>query len=257
MVSMISNVMAGKRLISCALVAVLFAVASASPSSRIWGGSDANANEHPWVASVRVDNAHACVGNIISANALLVPASCVTLVATTSIDPAKVTVRVGSQNQYAGGKIVSVSSIVIHPSSGNFLHNIAVVFLTEPLEFNEKVSAIALPEGFDVEAGLPVKVAGWGLLESGASPYKLQQVSMNVLSRAECELQAGYGYQHVVCLEHSVGTGVCRGDEGAGGVNNNKLICIVSFAFGSCGTKYPDICTNVGYYLDWIHGLLA
>ncbi|XP_061398818.1 chymotrypsin-1 [Musca vetustissima] len=250
--------MAGKRFISCALFAVLFAVASASPSSRIWGGSDAATNQHPHVVSVRVKDAHVCTGSLIANNAVLTAASCVTKVATEPIDSNDCSVRVGSINQYAGGKIVGCNSIVIHPSSGNFLHNLAVVFLKESLEFTEKINKIELAAADEVyEEGTPVTVTGWGLDQSNASPYKLQQVSMSVLSAAECELQAGYGYDSIVCLQHPAGTGICRGDEGAGVVSGKQLISVASFAFGGCATKYPDISTKVSVYREWIDSLLA
>lgn len=166
--------------------------------------------------------------------------------------------RVGSINQYAGGQILDIVAITIHPSYGNFLHDVAILTLQAPLEFNDKVKAIALATEDDViDEGSPVTVSGWGLQESGASPYKLQQVTMSVLSGAECELQAGYGYDSVICLEHPVGTGACRGDDGAGVVNGSKLIGVVSFSFGSCGTKYPDVSSKVSYYSAWINSVMA
>lgn len=78
--------MAGKRLISLALVGLLMAIAcvQAGPTSRIWGGSDAATAQYPHVVSVRVDDAHTCVGSIISNKFIITAAHCVSEISTTS-----------------------------------------------------------------------------------------------------------------------------------------------------------------------------
>lgn len=180
------------------------------------------------------------------------------------MDPKRVTARVGSINQFAGGSIVSVSAINIHPSYGNFLHDIAVLTLSEPLTLTGSVAKIAFDtpvEGQEVEEiaeGTPVKVSGWGLMSNGASAYKLQTTDkLKVLSSPNCEYEAGYGYASVICLSHAENEGICRGDYGTGVVSNNKLIGVASFAFGNCGTKYPDIASKMSYYADWINSIMA
>lgn len=56
----------------------------AIPSSRILGGIDASAGQYPWVASVRVDGAHACVGTIINEEFIVTAAHCVSSLGATS-----------------------------------------------------------------------------------------------------------------------------------------------------------------------------
>lgn len=152
-----------------------------------------------------------------------------------------------------------MQAINIHNSYGNFLHNVAILTLSSSLKLSEKVNKIELaPSDLEVNNGDSVAVTGWGLQVDGGSPYKLQQLTMEVLASSECELQAGYGYESVICLKHPIGSGICRGDEGAGIVNANKqLVGVASFAFGSCGTKYPDISSKVAYYHDWIQSINA
>lgn len=168
--------------------------------------------------------------------------------------------RVGSINQYAGGQIVSVQSVKIHPSYGNFLHDIAIITLEKPLKFSAKIAAIPLATAEDNEAlaeEVNVTLAGWGLQLSGATPYKLQRATLKVLSSHECEYQAGYGYDSVLCLEHGVNQGIARGDEGAGVVVNKKLVGVASFFFGAGGTKFPDVSSRVSYYSNWIADTIA
>lgn len=169
-------------------------------------------------------------------------------------------VRVGSINQYAGGTIVPVKSILIHPSYGNFLHNLAILFLDQNLTFTDRIAAVTLPEVEETEAeveelpnGTPVYVAGWGELSDGTASYKLQKANYNTLSAPWCELSAGYGYEHVVCVSSAEKEGICRGDAGAAVVDDKDILRgVTSFHFGECGSKFPDITTRVSYYLAWI-----
>ncbi|XP_054728591.1 trypsin epsilon [Anastrepha obliqua] len=249
--------MAFTRISALATILVIFYVCAtaASPSGRILNGDDTATGQLPWVASVRVDNAHIAVGNIISSNSVLTSAHGLSELATTAIDASRVSVRVGSINQYAGGQIVSVKSILIHPSFGNFLHDIAIITLEESLSFTDKIAAITLATSEidgNLTEGTNVSLAGWGLQQSGASPYKLQQTTLQVLSSSLCEYEAGYGYDSVLCLQHPVNQGISRGDDGAGVVANNTLVGVASFFFGAGGTEFPDVSSRVAYYSEWI-----
>lgn len=179
-----------------------------------------------------------------------------------SVSVSRLSARVGSINQFSGGSIVYFSEVLIHPSYGNFLHDLALLTLKEPLTFTERISAIPLPEpteetGEDEEEvpanGTPVYIAGWGEQLDGTSNYKLQKANFNTLSKPYCELAAGYGYDSTLCLSSAEKEGVCRGDAGAAVVDDSGiLIGIVSFFFGNCGTTYPDVSTRTAYYLNWI-----
>ncbi|XP_017038218.1 trypsin alpha [Drosophila kikkawai] len=253
--------MADPRIALGLLICVVLAAANAKPQGRILGGEDAAQGEFPWSVSVRVNKAHACSGCIISQNKILTAASCVSSVSTTPVDPSSVAVRVGSINQYAGGSIVSVESILIHPSYGNFLHNLALLTLSENLVYSDRIAAATLPSnessGEETEEelpnGTPVYVAGWGEQSDGTAAYKLQKSNYNTLSDPWCELAAGYGYSHITCLSSAENEGICRGDTGAAVVDDNKVLRgITSFHFGECGSNFPDISTRVSYYLAWI-----
>ncbi|KAH8276754.1 hypothetical protein KR044_010756 [Drosophila immigrans] len=237
-------------------------LAAALPQGRLLGSEDAKTNEFPWVASLRLNKAHICSANIISDTQLLTAAHCVSDVGTTSVPVEQLTARVGSINQFAGGSLVDIKHVAIHPSYGNFLHDLAILTLSSPLTFSEKINKIPLPaaveEGSEEVAevpanGTPVYVTGWGEQLDGESSYKLQKSNLNTLSKPYCELAAGYGYDSVLCLSHAENEGVCRGDDGGSVVDDDGvLIGVVSFFFGNCGTKYPDVSSRISYYLDWI-----
>ncbi|XP_039958531.1 trypsin alpha [Bactrocera neohumeralis] len=252
--------MAVTRIIAFAFVLAVCVGINAAPNGRILEGNDVATGELPWVVSVRVDNAHVAVGNIIDASHILTSGHGLSALRSTAIAASRVTVRVGSINQYAGGQIVNVQSITIHPSFGNFLHDIAIITLQQPLTFSSKIAAIALATDEVNEALVEeteVALAGWGLQLSGATPYKLQVATLKVLSSHECEYQAGYGYDSVLCLEHGVNQGIATGDEGAGVVVNNTLVGVASFYFGGGGTKFPDVSSRVSYYSSWIASTIA
>ncbi|XP_016949204.1 trypsin iota [Drosophila biarmipes] len=249
------------------LILGLALAAQASPQGRILGGEDVEQGEYPWSASVRYNKAHVCSGCIISQTRILTAAHCVSDVGITPVAASTLAVRVGTINQYAGGTIVNVKSVTIHPSYGNFLHDIAILEV-DPLTFGDRIAAATLPsdevegsgEGAnteDVDAelpnGTPVYVAGWGELSDGTASYKQQKANFNTLSRSLCEWQAGYGYESVVCLSRGENEGICRGDAGAAVIDDQKVLRgVTSFNFGDCGSKYPDVATRVSYYLAWI-----
>ncbi|XP_016970936.1 chymotrypsin-1 [Drosophila rhopaloa] len=244
------------------LILGLLLPAEASPQGRILGGEDAVQGEHPWSVSVRHNKAHVGSGAIISQNFILTAAHLVSNVGTTPVDPSTLGVRVGSINQYAGGSIVNVKSVLIQPSYGNFLHDLALLELDQPLVFSDRIAAVTLPtaaveetedQDGDLPNGTPVYVAGWGELSDGSASYKLQKANYNTLSRALCEWEAGYGYASTVCLSRAEKEGICRGDAGAPVVDDQQVLrAVTSFNFGPCGSKYPDVATRVSYYLAWI-----
>ncbi|KAH8411250.1 hypothetical protein KR215_000928 [Drosophila sulfurigaster] len=254
--------MIASRTLSVLCICIALGLVLASPQGRLLGSEDAQTSEFPWVASLRLNKAHVCSANIISATQLVTAAHCVSNVGTTPVSVDQLTVRVGSINQFAGGSLVDVKQVVIHPSYGNFLHDLAILTLSEALTFGDKINKIALPApGNDTDPeveevpanGTPVYVTGWGEQLDGTSNYKLQKSNLNVLSKPYCELSAGYGYDSVLCLSHAENEGVCRGDDGGSVVDDDGvLVGVVSFFFGNCGTKYPDISSRISYYLSWI-----
>uniref|UniRef100_A0A1A9ZF54 Peptidase S1 domain-containing protein n=1 Tax=Glossina pallidipes TaxID=7398 RepID=A0A1A9ZF54_GLOPL len=235
-----------------------FAYANVNTVSKIINGGEAPMGAYPWVVSVRVDNIHTCVGSIVTEQHVITAGHCVQEVKSIPIDLDRVSVRVGSTNQYSGGKVVDVSSIIIHSECENFLHDMAIIKLNESLEFGTKINKIELaPKDSEVASGTPVIVAGWGVNANGTHSAKLQYLSMTAISNEECDEQVNYGYESILCLQHPLQQGICRGDYGAGIVAENKLIGVASFSFGPCGSQFPDISSRISYYSDWIKAWLG
>uniref|UniRef100_A0A1A9WAU6 Lectizyme n=1 Tax=Glossina brevipalpis TaxID=37001 RepID=A0A1A9WAU6_9MUSC len=221
---------------------------------KIINGAEAQAGDYPWVVSVRVDNVHTCVGSIVSEQHIITAGHCVQDVRSIPIDLDRVNVRVGSINQYSGGEIISVSSIVIHNECQNFLHDMSIIKLGKSLEFDSKVNKIDLaPKDYDLKSGTSVIVAGWGLNVNGTNSAKLLHLNMTSITNEECDEQVNYGYESVLCLQHPLMEGICRGDYGAGIVDENMLVGVASFAFDGQEASKTDFPYVVSVRLDQFH----
>ncbi|XP_053949118.1 trypsin alpha [Anastrepha ludens] len=224
------------------------------PSGRILGGEDAVSGQFTFAASVRVDHTHICGGSIIGKQQILTAAHCVVDDNNKVVSSDKVSVRVGSINQFAGGKIVSVSAITVHPSYEYILNDVAVLTLQSELEVSDKLSIIELASSAAQQpaVGTNVTVAGWGEQSSGATPYKLQSTTFTVASDAVCTNGYANHDETTFCLAHSLKQGSCTGDAGNGAVYNDVLVGISSFVVGACGSRYPDVFVNVTHFASWI-----
>lgn len=161
-------------------------------------------------------------------------------------------VRVGSINIYASGKIVKISKVAVHEDYGNFINDIAVVTFAENLVKSPKVDFITVATEEPAQ-NTEIFVAGWGSTEiGGANSYRLQKGAGNTITHQDCEEQIGFGYAHVLCVASPVGQGICNGDAGAPAVVGNKVYGIASFSIGTCATQFPDVYTNLAVYKDWL-----
>ena len=130
-----------------------------SNSSQIWqsrslkvvGGSESNGHEFPWMVALVYENlaGHSfveCGGSLISHNVVLTAAHCIKTFETDDTELKKV--KLGNDNLMSEDSIeVDIESIQIHPAWNGRIGDIALIMLTENLEFNSNVHAISLPRG--------------------------------------------------------------------------------------------------------------
>ncbi|XP_055844781.1 serine protease SP24D-like [Episyrphus balteatus] len=242
-----------------ALLSTLCLGSFASPTLRILGGNEVGGSDYPYMVSVRRDTAHVCGGSLISLKHVLTAAHCVSELGTKPVDASAITCRVGSKNQFAGGKLVPVEKITIHNSYGSYLNDIAILELAYKLDESAKIKPIQLADKSDVVTpGKSVAIAGWGRTEtSGANAYKLQQSDATVLSASQCEDEIGYGYASCICVQNKPGSGACNGDAGGPAVYDDQLVGVGNFVIGACGTKYPDVYARVSHYYSWIISIIG
>ncbi|EDW81903.1 uncharacterized protein Dwil_GK25505 [Drosophila willistoni] len=225
---------------------------------RILGGEEADANATPYAASLRVDNAHACGASILDETHLVTAAHCLYRNAQL-IDASRLSIRVGSTNQYAGGRIYAISKVTPHPDFYKLTNNIAVITTSEPLAWTTRIQPIALPSSDSElpQEGDEVIVAGWGTTVDGSTSYKIREIALTYSSSAVCLDAYSDQDSRSFCLSHALKEGTCHGDGGCGAVYNNELVGLTNFVVGACGSRYPDVFVNVRSYLDWLNEQLA
>lgn len=170
----------------------------------------------------------------------------------------RLAVRVGSTNQFSGGKLYYVSNVSIHPNYTGVKNDIAVLTLELSFEWTDRVAIIdmALSSKDEPAAGDSVMVAGWGEQSSDVSSHKLHSMTFSIATEEVCRNAYSEKDQSSVCLVHDLKKGSCIGDAGNGAVYKNKLVGVSSFVIGACGSRYPDVFSNVAYYASWIKNVL-
>uniref|UniRef100_A0A1I8MPF8 Peptidase S1 domain-containing protein n=1 Tax=Musca domestica TaxID=7370 RepID=A0A1I8MPF8_MUSDO len=170
----------------------------------------------------------------------------------TGYDPSDFTVHAGSNDRFQGGVLVNVAEIIAHEDYGNFLNDVALLRLAEPLIYSKNIQPIPLATT-EVPAGAPVIISGFGRLQHGGDmPEKLQWNTLTALSGSECEEMFHLDTDDVMCLDHEANNGLCHGDFGGPAIYNGEMVGIGSFLFGYCGNSYPDGYAKVFYHSEWI-----
>jgi secreted trypsin-like serine protease len=133
---------------------VVFAYSNPQLQPRIVGGSPIGLGVAPYIVSVRNERfGHACSGSIIAPNVILTSSICAQPQA---IDLYTVVAGTLNSNEpFEGEQTRKPVSIVNHPdfdmSSPNY--DISLIFLNEPFQFNENVTAISLPPADSTYSG--------------------------------------------------------------------------------------------------------
>ncbi|XP_036319392.1 serine protease SP24D-like [Rhagoletis pomonella] len=244
------------RLVLISAFLALFSISSSSaaPNGRIVGGVDATIGQFPHQVSLqREDGSHTCGGAIIDESHILTAAHCV--VAGNGIEPYPAKyfqVRVGSIQRTAGGKLLQLKRITVNKAYGNFLNDVAVLELEQPLVFTDNIQPIELADE-EVPVGEDVIISGWGRLYTGGPiPHRLQWNTLKALNTEQCDELIGMGDDSLICLAHEADNGACNGDSGGPATYNGKLVGLAGFVVNGCGSTYPDGYAKVAYHRNWI-----
>ncbi|CEF71095.1 Tequila [Strongyloides ratti] len=236
---------------------------------RIIGGCSAKPNESPWTAAIRLKNpdSHHCGSVIISEYYLLTAAHCVS-----DIEKNLLYIRVGDyDNKVIESQEMSVEieNITIHPSYQNiFKNDIAIIKLSEKLNFTDSVKPICLPPiNYKFEKGHQCVISGFGQMDDSNNDNEkysqfFQIATIPILNLNNCKMNS-YNIHldnNTICAGYESGNiDACHGDSGG------PLVCmyegiyylagIVSWGEG-CGKKNsPGIYTSVSSYILWIENI--
>ncbi|XP_068153441.1 chymotrypsin-2 [Drosophila tropicalis] len=224
---------------------------------RIVGGQVAEEGFAPYQISLQgLNGAHSCGGAIIGQKHVLTAGHCVD-----GADPAMMVVVTGTNQYNRPGARHFIQTIYVHCRYDVPLyHNdIAMLVLTEPIEWNERTQPIALPTE-PMLPGAEVILTGWGsTVLWGSSPIDLQVLYLSYVPHDRCQMllsnpeDCDVGH---ICTFSKEGEGACHGDSGGPLISNNQLVGLVNWGW-PCGTGVPDAHAGAYFYLDWIRSVIS
>jgi len=250
---------------SCFLLLLAFNVLSAGrvpqPEERIIGGRTIEIEQAPWQVSLQVDGQHYCGGSIYSKDIIITAAHCRFTKAGRRLEAEDFKIRVGSALSISGGRLAKVAAI---KSFETYVYNdtfndIAVMRLSEPLEFSNKVQTISLAE-YIPAPGTSAYATGWGATSAQhyywnglhnvvyAYPEHLYGVWVKV-NWSYVNGAQYYIHQNLI-LVGSAGQTACFGDSGGPLIINQQLVGVTALVSHWCnGQAYY---TSVSYFRGWI-----
>ncbi|KAF2360584.1 Serine proteases trypsin domain [Trinorchestia longiramus] len=173
-----------------------------------------------------------------------------------------------SNNQDGQYIEAKVQRVTVHPSySRSTLQNdVAVLTLTEPLRYSDRVQPICLPTSDIHTDNLQATITGWGRDENKQLKTILQELTSTITTNSLCgerwkqkKAPSGFIVDTMMCMDATNGDS-CNGDSGGpavmehpAGSNSFLQIGIVSFGSGSCtDVNLPGVYTRVTKFRDWI-----
>ncbi|RWS25429.1 Chymotrypsin B-like protein [Leptotrombidium deliense] len=225
--------------------------------TRIVNGTPVGQNTFPWMVALlfSFNKMQFCGGTLINDQWILTAAHCVDYVSPKQVVVASSLVKINEAKD-----IRSVDYIWINPTyagfRGKYHNDIALLRLSEPVQFSAKLSPICLPNASQLDFDKLFYI-GWGM------PGVKQQTSnqlmyMNTKQSDECKtFFRSFGFWDKQFCTHSHNNGICQGDSGgplSSRINGHVTqVGINSYvAKGTCGV-HPDVTTRVSSYLTEIY----
>jgi len=258
----------------------------------IVNGTEAEKHEFKFMVALTRNKTQFCGGSLISANHILTAAHCVQWIK----DKKKMNTlqaHIGDHNikseEDGPHQIRNISKVVTHAQFqlSTMEPDVAILFLDEPVEFDDSVQSVLLPNaakdldlkivGYDYDyayydhddhddiglnVGEKAIAIGWGRLASGGeAPEVLHKVEVDVLSNKDCKESYSDGKipiaENMLCAA-SPYKDACQGDSGGPLVIRNGgdfvQIGITSWGEGCAQLTHPGVYTRVSHMVKWIRG---
>lgn len=240
---------------------------------RIVGGTDAEEKEFPYQVSLQLKGlfgaGHYCGGSIIAPNVILTAGHCVTEVPLPPLTHVEVFAGIVSLSNH--GANVQQSKVVASYVNPNYNggvnpNDIALHVLETPLEFNDYVQPIALPQAGAEPTGDTI-LSGWGSTSNTQTPHypdHLQKATLPIVDFKSCGDKLGASPLNEasnICTGPIDGElSACSGDSGGPLVQDvdgqRTIVGIVSWGEIPCGKGYPSVYTKVSNFIDFIQQVL-
>jgi len=228
-------------------------------------GAKTSDEDWPWLAIVRygpTEEGHTrniCSGSLISPRHVLTAAMCV--------NAGPLSVVLGHSDLSTGRDVFNVSKVEIHPEFDleTFSNNIAVVELSQEVQFRDSVVPVCLGDQADHE-GVYVE-AGWATFEEGDDTI----VSRNVEAIDKTECQDLVDQTNIDFVNFSLESSLlctmdrehpekCVGDLGGPLVRRHQQtgqfsivgVRTIPLMCGPYGGYFPGIYTGVAQYIPWV-----
>ncbi|XP_062530218.1 kallikrein-8 [Bombyx mori] len=137
--------------------------------------------------------------------------------------------------------------------------------MEKEINFNKKrIRRIKYDRTASALAGsvIAVTVLGWGdtdlLQNSSKQPFSKSEIDVYNLEACKEIYTEHYVTNLNFCAGYSSkGSGACNRDVGGPGVVSNTLVGVISFGSPVCGAHdSPTVFTKLGYYAEWIDGIV-
>ncbi|KAK7070347.1 Tryptase gamma, partial [Halocaridina rubra] len=237
--------------------------------SRITYGQVSGTREFPWQIAMTINGKFHCGASLISNDHVLTAAHCVI---SYQNSPSQIDLSLGdwdlsTSNDGASIK-AKVSRVNVHPgySRSTLQNDLAVLKLSERVNFNERIKPVCLPDSNLGIEGEEAIVTGWGRNEASQLQSQLHFLRAKVVSNVLCDNRwnsngaaRGFIVNSMMCMDATNGDS-CNGDSGGPSIYEYPpgsghwiQVGIVSFGSGSCtDAELPGVYTRVSSYINWI-----
>ncbi|XP_072314391.1 transmembrane protease serine 13a [Eucyclogobius newberryi] len=234
--------------------------------SRIIGGQVSKLGEWPWQVTLHFKGSHVCGGVLISQNFVLTAAHCFPENVNSSLVASKWKVYGGVVSLTELPQPYHVTRIILsenYDSSTND-HDIALLKLASPVDFNDKVHPACLPSSDQQwRDGTECFTSGFGTTDAQSSSVSqsLRDVNVKIIDSEVCNTGVSYNggvTKNMLCAGHmGGGKDSCQGDSGGPLVCENNgfwtLAGITSWGSGCAERHRPGVYTRVTSVLPWIY----
>ncbi|CAG5037487.1 unnamed protein product [Parnassius apollo] len=260
---------------SVASVAEEFYISTADPAknvadTRIIGGSPTTIERYPYTVQILYGTQLTCAGSLITRRHVLSAAHCFVNENGIVISPTYYSIRVGSTYLNTGGKIHTISAIIIHESynSPPRDNDVAVLVMTVAVDLGASVNTAFIPlQGAVVPDNATVVHVGWGRTNVAIPQASdvLNEVEVHKVNRNVCQqryqyLQAATGdpypvTENMICagLLDIGGKDACQGDSGGPLIYNGVVVGVTSWGYGCAQPFFPGVSARVSSYTNWIN----
>ncbi|EDW88994.1 trypsin alpha [Drosophila yakuba] len=225
------------------------------PEGRIIGGETIEIEQTPWQVSLLLKGVFQCGGSIYSADIIISAAHCFFDEFEGRHSDQEFQVRAGSALKDSNGSVVDVFAAKTHEHFRWPFNDIAIVRLSKPLEFTNKVMPIPLATT-NPFPGTTAFVSGWGYFLNAndvslSYPKHLQGLTLQIQWLESC----GLVHPSLICAG-VFGRSACNGDSGGPLVANKQLVGVVTGSLQPNCTS-SSLYNSVPYFRDWILTTIA